>query len=418
MTTAMPATPVPPEGSLAGLTVGVTADRRRDELEALLRRRGAKIVSAPALRIVPIDDDSVVREATEACLTRPLDYVIATTGVGWRGWISAAEGWGTGARLVDACRAATVISRGPKATGAIRASGLRESYAPASEAVDEMLEWLLEQELDGRRIAIQEHGAPLPDFTAALRERGAEVVEVPVYRWGPAVDPDAVRRLVESTVRGEVHALPFTSAPAIEAFLATAEEIGRREQVLDALRTDVLAACIGPVCARPLLAEGVPCVWPERGRLGALVRTLDQELPARHRQEFAFDGGRLLLQGAVVSGTSGTVHLTPLPAAILRALAERPGTVLNRAELLRRAWPTDIPAAAAAQPPAPSTAPDSASGSVPVTGAASAAAAAPRPADEHAVEAAVGRLRAALGPYSALIRTVTKRGYRLAVDPE
>ncbi|CAM5454147.1 uroporphyrinogen III methyltransferase [Streptomyces spiroverticillatus] len=386
MTTATPATPVPPEGSLTGLTVGVTADRRRDELEALLRRRGAKVLSAPALRIVPIDDDALVRDATDACLARPLDYVVATTGVGWRGWISAAEGWGTGARLVEACRGATVISRGPKATGAIRASGLRESYAPASEAVDEMLAWLLDRDLAGKRVAVQEHGAPLPEFTAALRERGAEVVEVPVYRWGPAADPDAVRRLVEATVRGEVHALPFTSAPAIDAFLATADGAGRRTQVLDALRTHVLAACIGPVCARPLLAADVPCVWPERGRLGALVRTLDQELPHRHRHQLATAEGNLTVQDAAVWGPEGTVHLTPLPTAILRALAEHPGTVLSRAELLRRAWPADTPDT-------------------------------PRPTDEHVVEAAVGRLRSALGPYSKLIRTVTKRGYRLAVDP-
>lgn len=382
----MPATPAAPEGSLVGLTVGVTADRRRDELESLLRRRGAKVLCAPALRIVPLDDDTLVREATEACLSGPpLDYVVATTGVGWRGWISAAEGWGTGARLVDACRGATVISRGPKATGAIRASGLRESYAPASEAVDEMLAWLLGRELAGKRIAVQEHGAPLPEFTAALRERGAEVVEVPVYRWGPAADPDAVRRLVDATVRGEVHALPFTSAPAIGAFLAAADGTGRRAQVLARLRTDVLAACIGPVCARPLLAADVPCVWPERGRLGALVRTLDQELPVRHRRRLPFGGTELILQGAAVSGPSGTVLLTPLPTAILHALAERPGTVLSRTDLLRRAWTVE-----------PGT---------------------PHPTDEHVVEAAVGRLRSALGPYSRLIRTVTKRGYRLAVDP-
>ncbi|MFD3513448.1 uroporphyrinogen-III synthase [Streptomyces sp. NPDC058657] len=385
MTAAAPATEVPPEGPLVGLTVGVTADRRRDELETLLSRRGARIISAPALRIVPLDDDARVRRATEECLAAPLDYVVATTGVGWRGWMSAAEGWGTGGSLVDACRAATVISRGSKATGAIRASGLRESYAPESEAVDEMLAWLLARDLDGRRIAVQEHGATLPEFTAALRARGAEVVEVPVYRWGPAADPDAVQRLVEATVRGEVHALPFTSAPAIEALLGAAEETGRREDLLAVLRTDVLAACIGPVCARPLLAADVPCVWPERGRLGSLVRTLDQQLPARHRRELPYQGGTLALQGTAVTGPSGTVHLTPLPAAVLRALAERPGTVLSRAELLRRAWTPDPEA--------------------------------PRPTDEHTVEAAVARLRSALGPYAPLIRTVTKRGYRLEVDP-
>ena len=34
---------------LAGFTVAVTAERRREELCALLRRRGARVVSAPAL---------------------------------------------------------------------------------------------------------------------------------------------------------------------------------------------------------------------------------------------------------------------------------------------------------------------------------------------------------------------------------
>ncbi|MBX6357877.1 MAG: hypothetical protein IRZ05_18735, partial [Micromonosporaceae bacterium] len=53
---------------LAGFTVGVTADRRRDELAVLLERRGARVVIAPALRIVPLADDAELRAATRACL--------------------------------------------------------------------------------------------------------------------------------------------------------------------------------------------------------------------------------------------------------------------------------------------------------------------------------------------------------------
>ncbi len=368
-----------PEGPLAGFTVGVTADRRREELVALLGRRGATVVTAPAMSIVPLSDDALLRRATETCLDG-LDYVVATTGVGWRGWMSAAEGWGLGGRLVRTCGEAVLVSRGPKAAGALRASGLREAHAPESEALDDVLAWLLARDLRGRRIAVQEHGAPLPEFTAALRERGAAVVEVPVYRWGPPKDTEAVRRLAEQTARREVHALPFTSAPAIEAFLAAAEEAGRRAEVLDALRHDVLPVCIGPICARPLLSAGVPCVWPERGRLGALVRTLTGELTARCRREFDTAAGPVVVQGTAVLAGGTTWWLPPLPAAVLRALAERPGTVLSRTDLLRGVWPGP----------------------------------AGRRPDEHAVEAAVARLRTALGPYGRLVETVTKRGYRLA----
>ncbi|MEU8139200.1 uroporphyrinogen-III synthase [Streptodolium elevatio] len=365
---------------LVGFTIGVTAARRRDELVALLQRRGAKVIEAPTMRIVPLGDDTILRRATESCLVGPLDYVVATTGVGWRGWMSAAEGWGIGAELVKACREAVVVSRGPKATGAVRAAGLREVYSPGSEASNELLHWLLARDLRGRRIALQEHGAPLEGFAAALRERGADVIVLPVYRWGPPEDPGAVRKLVEATVRREIHALTFTSSPAIEAYLESADELGRRAEALDALRADVLPVCIGPVCARPLHDQGIEAVWPERGRLGALVRTITEELPLRARRELDTGTDRLVLQGNAVLVDGRTIWLPPVPGAVLRALAEKPGWVLSRAELLKKVW----------------------------TGAR---------ADEHAVEAAVARLRTALGPHSGLVRTVTKRGYRLAVDP-
>ena len=79
---------------LAGYTVGVTAARRREEFAAALERRGATVISAPAIKIVPLADDSRLRDATERCLRDPVDIVIATTGIGFRGWMEAADAWG------------------------------------------------------------------------------------------------------------------------------------------------------------------------------------------------------------------------------------------------------------------------------------------------------------------------------------
>src|SRR5688572_26400065 len=78
---------------LAGYTVAVTAARRREELGALLDRRGARVVHAPAIRIVPLSDDAELVAATRAVLAAPVDLVIATTGVGFRGWLEAADAW-------------------------------------------------------------------------------------------------------------------------------------------------------------------------------------------------------------------------------------------------------------------------------------------------------------------------------------
>ncbi|MEV5771728.1 uroporphyrinogen-III synthase [Streptomyces antimycoticus] len=366
-----------PVGPLAGFTVGVTAARRADELGALLRRRGAAVLHAPALRIVPLADDSELLAATKQLIDHAPHVVIATTAIGFRGWVEAADGWGLGDALLDRLREVRLLARGPKVRGAIRAAGLTEEWSPPSESMAEVLERLLEEGVEGQRIAIQLHGEPLPGFIESLRAGGAKVVGVPVYRWMPPEDIGPVDRLLDATVARALDAVTFTSAPAAASLLDRAERRGMRGELLDALRHDVLAACVGPVTALPLEAHDIPTSQPERFRLGPLVQLLTAELPARVRP-LPVAGRRLEIRGhaVVVDGELRTVP--PAGMALLRALARRPGWVVARAELLR---------------------------SLPGAG-----------RDEHAVETAMARLRTALGS-PKLIQTVVKRGYRLALDP-
>ncbi|RFU41034.1 uroporphyrinogen-III synthase, partial [Actinomadura logoneensis] len=259
---------------MAGFAVGVTAARRREELAMLLERRGARVVHAPAIRLAPLADDVELLAATRACLERPLDHAVATTGIGFRRWLEAADGWGLREPLVSQLAAAGVVARGPKAVGALRSAGLRERWSPESESCAEVLAELLERDLAGTRIAVQLYGERLDELTGPLRAAGAEVIEVPVYRWTGAEDPTPLRRLVGQVVAGTVDAITFTSAPAVAATLAVAARDGLEEPLLEALRDGVVAACVGPVTARALTGRGVPTVQPERARLGALVRAL------------------------------------------------------------------------------------------------------------------------------------------------
>ncbi|MDI3389387.1 uroporphyrinogen-III synthase [Streptomyces sp. B-S-A8] len=364
-------------GPLAGFTVGVTAARRADELGALLTRRGAAVLHAPALRIVPLADDSELLDATRQIIATAPDVVVATTAIGFRGWIEAAEGWGLGEALLDRLRGLRLLARGPKVKGAIRAAGLTEEWSPGSESMAEVLDRLLGEGVEGRRIALQLHGEPLPGFVESLRAGGAEVVGVPVYRWMPPEDLGPVDRLIEASLTRGVDALTFTSAPAVVSLLDRARELGRLDPLLAALRHDVLPVCVGPVTAVPLEAHGLDPVQPARFRLGPMVQQLCVELPARART-LHLAGHRVEIRGHAVLVDGELRAVPPAGMALLRALAERPGWVVGRAELLR---------------------------ALPGSG-----------RDEHAVETAMARLRAALG-VPKLIQTVVKRGYRLALDP-
>jgi uroporphyrinogen-III synthase len=268
---------------LAGYTVGVTAARRREEFGAALERRGARVLYGPAIAIVPLADDSELRAATQRCLDAPPDIVVGTTGVGFRGWIEAAAAWGLGDKLTAVIGRSAVLARGPKVRGAIRAAGLREAWSPESESSAEVLAYLLASpDLAGKRIAVQLHGDPLTEVVQTLRGAGAEVIEVPVYRWVLPEDTGPLLRLVRAVAAAEVDAVAFTSAPAAVSFLRAADEQGHGAAVRAALHGPVLAAGVGPVTAGPLLHEGIPVLQPARARLGALVKEIAEQLPAHH----------------------------------------------------------------------------------------------------------------------------------------
>ena len=364
---------------LAGFRIGVTAARKAEEQVALLERRGAKVTWAPALSADPHRVDAeALRTATERVLAEPIDLFLATTGVGMRAWFEAAEDWGLLAPLLVALGNAEILARGPKSVGALRARGLRELWTPESEEFDDVLRHLRGRDLTGKRIVVQEHGQSLSMVAHALRRQGAIVETVTVYRLAAALDPTPIFGMVDLVADAELDAVTFTSAPAIAAFMEAAGSTGRRDDVIAAMQADVIACCVGPVTAAAFEMWGVPTIFPERSRTGAMVKFLEAELPSR-RAGLSLElvgGHSLLLHGSDVLLDGIEVKLSPAPAAVLQALVAQPGNVVSRQALL-------------------SMLPSGTAGS------------------EHAVEMAVARLRAALG--TRVVQTVVKRGYRLAV---
>jgi uroporphyrinogen-III synthase len=363
---------------LAGYRIGVTAARKVEEQVQLLERRGATVVWAPALSTDPnrVDDESL-RAATDEVLARPIDLFLATTGIGMKTWFAAADSWGVLDELLAALGEAEILARGPKSVGALRRQGLRELWAPESEEFEDVLEHLRGRDLAGKRIVVQEHGQSLSMAAHALRRRGADVTTVAIYRVASADDPEPMFHLVDEIADRSLHAVTFTSAPAVAALMEAAGSRGRRDEVIGAFRAAVLASCVGPVTAAAFEMWGVPSIHPDRSRLAAMVKQLETELPSRSEGLSASVAGHtLLLHGDEVLLDGVAVRMTPVPIAVLQALLVNPGHVVSRRELL-----VALPSGTASS--------------------------------EHAVEMAVARLRSVLG--TRLVQTVVDRGYRLAV---
>lgn len=264
-------------GELDGVTIGVTAQRRAEEFIEALRRHGATVRHAPTISIVPLPDDEQLMAATRDVVAEEVELAAVTTGAGFRGWVSAARGWGMAEPLLATLARSRVFVRGPKAKGAVRAHGLTELWSAPGESNSELFERVLAEGVRGRRVAVQLHGSPLPEHTTALREAGANVVEVQPYRWQWPDDLTPANRLIEAVLDGQVRVLAFTSAPATANLLTLARGAGRYEEFVSALTERVVCACVGPVTAAPLTELGVPTLRPQRQRLGALVKLLVAE---------------------------------------------------------------------------------------------------------------------------------------------
>ena len=374
-----PATP----GPLTGFTIGVTACRRADEQIELLERKGATVLHGPAIQTHPLIAEAELAEATRDVVARPPGYTLLSTGIGVRAWFEAAESLDLAGALLDALGRSVVIARGPKAHGAAVTNGLDVHWQAPNGRASEMVDHLAGIGVAGARIAVQLDGASGAPLAKAIEEIGAVPVAVPVYEWTMPADTTAAERLVEAIIDRRVDGVTFTARPQVENLATVAERMGVLDPLLTALAGPVVPVCVGPVCASGITDLGLPDpVQPERYRLGSMVLAVADTFRGLGRH-LTLAGIDVRIQGRAVilpsdDGRPGatTVLLTDKERLVLDVLAERPGVVWSKDQLLVRVW----------------------------DGAES---------DPHVVEVTVGRLRQRLGPAGVGIETVIRRGYRL-----
>lgn len=265
-------------GPLAGRTIAVTSHRRAEDLAEALERQGARTVRAATMRIVPVGEDPELVAETERLLAADPPVLLVTTGQGFTTWLDSLEP--TLRERTEAwVHRSRIFCRGPKARGAVRGRGFPDAPTAPEETTASLVDVVLDAGIRDTAIGLQRHGYLDDRQLARLEEAGCTVHVVAPYRWRPGPDQDAVRDLIERTIAGEVDAITFTAGPAVEALWRTAREAGRFDALQEALRDGRCAAlAVGHVTAQPLQDAGIPVLWPERERMGALVRLAVERL--------------------------------------------------------------------------------------------------------------------------------------------
>jgi uroporphyrinogen-III synthase len=364
----------PDPTSLAGYAVGITADRRWEEQAELLGRRGATVLHGPTIKTLPLGSAEDLRRATEQVILEPPDIVVANTGIGMRAWLSAAESWGLGEALHGALDSSSIFARGPKASAAAHQAGLEVTARAASELMSELIELIVATGVAGKRVAFQCHGDDSPVAVSALKAAGASVIEIPIYRWILPESSTAAETLIHAIASHNVHAVTFTSAPAVRNLLLIATEMGLENQVRTALSSAVIAVMVGPVCAAAAKEVGITaCIVPDKYRLGPMIRALSDALLSDKRP-LTLGSVPLIQQGTTVTIDGTVANLSAREASLLAVLLARRPQVISKRELLTLVWNGE--------------------------------------GEEHVVEVTIARLRAKLGRAATGIVSIPRRGYR------
>src|SRR5439155_1323122 len=236
-----------------GLLVGAFESRLAEEMSRLIEAHGGRPMVAPSMREIPLEENREALDFGDRLLAGHWDVLILLTGVGIKTLVTALETRHARARIFEALGGVTLVCRGPKPVAALKGFGLAPGLTvPEPNTWMEVLRTLdAKLPVRGRRVAVQEYGISNLELLQGLKERGAEVTRVPVYRWGLPHDLAPLRAALQAIADGQVRVVLFTNANQVENVMQVARDAGLDERVRGALARGVVAS-VGPIASESL----------------------------------------------------------------------------------------------------------------------------------------------------------------------
>lgn len=265
-----------------GLTVASFESRMAVEIARLIERHGGKPLVAPALREIPLDDNSVALKFGVRLTTERIDLLVLLTGVGTTALFDLFKTRYSWPSIVEALKQTALVARGPKPVAALKAFGLQPTLTvPEPNTWVEVVSTLDEyRPVKGLRVAVQEYGMSNPDLLEALRQRGAEVFPVPIYRWALPEDTGPLKKVLGEINAGNIAVMLITNAAQIDHVMQLLEQEGTAAQFKEACRKMVVAS-IGPTASKCLRHYDLPIDFePSHPKMGILVKETSEQTHA------------------------------------------------------------------------------------------------------------------------------------------
>ena len=263
-----------------GLRVGALESRMAPEMERLITRHGGIPVVAPSMQEIPLTDHPDALAFGTRLLAGDIDMLILLTGVGFQTLLDILTTKFSHGVIKEALGKTILIVRGPKPTGVVKSLGLQPHIqVPEPNTWRDILVSLdnsYPEGLAGKRVAVQEYGISNPELLEGLKQRGAEVTPVPVYRWTLPYDLQPLQQLLKQMLDGEIPVLLVTNAIQVDHLMKVLANPSKISQLKTVVQ-HIMVASIGQLASERLRYHGFPVdLEPSHPKMGILVKEASQ----------------------------------------------------------------------------------------------------------------------------------------------
>ena len=250
--------------NLDGKRILITRAREQSgDFAAQLEKLGAEVIAFPTIEIVPPLHWGDVDRAMDRL--KSYDWIIFTSANGVTFFWQRLKERGKNLRLPSSLK---VCAIGPATADRLKKKRASVHYIPKEFIAESILDGFEKMAITGKRILLARAKKARDVLPEGLRDLGAEVDVVAVYRTiRPRGGSKRLRRLL---TEGKIDVIAFTSSSTVSHFA----ELLKNED-LRKLLTGIAIACIGPVTARTAKEWGLKVrIQPKQYTIPGLTRAI------------------------------------------------------------------------------------------------------------------------------------------------
>ena len=263
----------------SGLRIAAFESRMAREMTRLINHHGGQPLVAPALREIPIQDNPAALRFGARLIDGSVDILILMTGIGTTTLFEILRSRHPMSSIMEGLTQTAIVARGPKPVAALKTLGITPTLTvPEPNTWVEVVSTLDEyRPVKGLRVAVQEYGTSNPELLEALRQRGAEVCPVPIYRWALPEDTGPLKQVLGEIIAGHMQVMLVTNAAQIDHVMQLLEQEGTTAQFKEACKKMVVAS-IGPSASERLRHYDLPIDFePSHPKMGVLVKETSEQ---------------------------------------------------------------------------------------------------------------------------------------------